>query len=214
MQSKFLEHTNQEQTKERNKNKTWATFTYYSRKIRKIINLFKHTNVGITSKNTNTIQQLTKPKRDNKVLEQDKSRIYKLTCNTCYMSYIGQTSRSLKQRYQEHIRYMKHNEPQSAYALHILNNKHEYGPIKDNMILLKHTDKTTLLIPYEQLYIQSYHHHKQIIPEQQISEHNPRYQLIHNLHDMSNPTWLTDQYTNINMTENQFHPNPVNSQST
>jgi len=51
------------------------------------------------------------------------------------MSYIGQTSCSLKQRYQEHT---KHNEPQLAYALHILNNKHKYGPITDTMILLKH----------------------------------------------------------------------------
>jgi len=45
--------TNQDQTNERNKNKTWTTFTYYSPIIRKITNLFKHTNVGI--------QQLTKP---------------------------------------------------------------------------------------------------------------------------------------------------------
>jgi hypothetical protein len=155
MESKFLEHTNQEQSTERNKNKTWTTFTYYSWKIRKIINLFRHTNVGISFKNTNTVQQPTKPKRDNTILEQDKSRIYELTCNTCHMLYTGQTSCSLKQSYQEHIRYMKHNEPQSAYALHILNNKHEYGPIKDRMTLLKHVDKTTLLIPYEQLYIQS-----------------------------------------------------------
>ena len=41
------------------------------------------------------------------------------------MSYIGQRSRSLKQRYQEHMKYTKHNDPQSAYALHILNNKSE-----------------------------------------------------------------------------------------
>ena len=71
--------------------------------------------MGISFKNTNTVQQLTKPKRDNKVLEQDKSRIYEITCNTCHMSYIGQTRHSLKQTYQEHVRYMKHNEPQSAY---------------------------------------------------------------------------------------------------
>ena len=71
------------------------------------------------------------------------------------MSYIGQTSSSLKQRYQEHIRYIKHNEPKSAYALHILNYKHEYDRIKDTITLIKHTDRTTLLIPYEQLYIQS-----------------------------------------------------------
>jgi hypothetical protein len=104
--------------------------------------------VGISFKNANTLQQLIEPKAD-KLLEQNKSGIYELTCNTCHMCYIGQTSRVLKQRYQEHIRYIKHNEPQSAYELHILNNKHEYDPIKDTMVLLKHIDKTTLLIPYE-----------------------------------------------------------------
>jgi hypothetical protein len=88
------------------------------------------------------------------------------------MSYIGQTSRRLKQRYQEHIRYIRRNEPQSAYVLHILNNKHEYGPINNTMTLLKHINKTSLL-PYEQLYIQSYHQHKQLISEQYIGEHNP-----------------------------------------
>jgi hypothetical protein len=82
--------------------------------IRKITNLFKHTDVGITFKNTNTLQQLTTPKIVNNTQEQDKSGIYKLTCNTRKMSYVGQTSHSLKQRYQEHIRYIKHNDPQSA----------------------------------------------------------------------------------------------------
>jgi hypothetical protein len=42
--------------------KTWATFTNYSPKIKKITNLFKHTNVCTAFKNTNTLQQLTKPK--------------------------------------------------------------------------------------------------------------------------------------------------------
>ena len=137
-----------DETKESNKNKIWTTFTYYSPKVRKITILFKHTNVGISLKNTNNLQQRTKPETDNKVLEQDKSGIYELTCNTYHMSCNGQTSRSLKQRYQEHIRYVKNNEPQSAYALHILNNKHEFDPNKDTMTLMKHIDKTTLLIPY------------------------------------------------------------------
>jgi len=68
-------------------------------------------------------------------------------------SYIGQTSHSLKQRYQEHTRRIKHNEPQLAYVLHILNNKHKYGPINNTLTLLKHIDKTILLLPYEQLTI-------------------------------------------------------------
>jgi hypothetical protein len=59
----------------------------------------------------------------------------------------------LKLCYQEHIRYIKNNKPQSAYAMHILNNRHEYGPMQNTMNLLKQINKTKLLTPYEQLYI-------------------------------------------------------------
>jgi len=116
------------------------------------------------------------------------------------MSYIGQTNRSLKHRYQEHIRYIRHNEPQSAYAMHILNNKHEYGPINNTMTLLKHVNKTLLLLPYEKLYIQTYPQHKQLISEQYTGEHNPIYQLIHNTFSTSLPTRPADQYPTINRT--------------
>jgi len=76
---------------------------------------------------------------------------------------MGQTSRSLKQRYQEHVRYVRHNEPQSAYAQHILNNKQEYGPISNTITLLKLINKTSLLLPYEQLHIQSYHQYNSLL---------------------------------------------------
>jgi len=92
--------------------------------------------------------------------------------------------------------YIRHNKPQSAYALHILNNKHEYGPINNTMILLKHINKTSLLLPYKQLYIHSYHKHKQLISEQYINEHNPIYQLIHNTFNMSLPMRPTEQSIN------------------
>ena len=109
------------------------------------------------------------------------------------MSYVGQTSHSLYQRYKEHVSYIKHNNPQSSYALHILNNIHEYGLINDTMTLSKLITKPTLLVPFEQLYIQSFHCHKQLIPEQHIGEHNPVYQLIHDLQNTSLPTRPTDQ---------------------
>ena len=66
------------------------------------------------------------------------------------MSYIGQTSRNLNQKYREHIRYITNNDPQSAYAQHILQNLHEYGSVTDTMSLLKPKHKTSMLIPYEQ----------------------------------------------------------------
>jgi len=42
------------------KNTNWATFTYTTPQIRKITNLFKHTNVRIAYKCTNTISHLSK----------------------------------------------------------------------------------------------------------------------------------------------------------
>jgi hypothetical protein len=57
------------------------------------------------------------------------------------MQYIGQTGLSLKACYIEHHRYIKTNEQKSAYALHTLNNKHEYGPLQSTMKLLINTVK-------------------------------------------------------------------------
>jgi hypothetical protein len=106
----------------------------------------------------------------------NKSGVYKLTGKTCQHSYIGQTSRNQKQRYQEHIRYIKNNNPQSAYAQHILNNRHQYGTIDEIMKLVKLTTQTSLLIPYESLFTQV-HQQGQLIAEQTTGETNPLFQL-------------------------------------
>ena len=90
---------------------------------------------------------------------------------------MGQTSRNLKQRYQEHVRYIRNNDPQSAFAQHILNNRHEYGTIEEIMKLLKPTNHTSMLIPYELFFIQSHHQHGQLISEQNPGELNPLIQL-------------------------------------
>jgi hypothetical protein len=73
-------------------------------------------------------------------------------CITCHRAHIGQTKLSLKLRYQEHIQYIRNNNPQSAYALHILNNRHEYGPMHNTMGTFKTDKKTNFLIPYEQIH--------------------------------------------------------------
>jgi len=127
--------------------------------------------VRIYFKSTNTIHDLTKPKTNNNIQKHKKFGIYKLTCNTCKL-YVGQTSHNLKQRYQEHIRYTKQNDPQSPYTLHILNNNHEHGHINTIMSLLKQITKTSLLIPYEQFYIQPLYYHKELIPVQNTGKNN------------------------------------------
>ena len=142
-----------------------TTFTYFRPLIRKITNLFKHTNIQIAVKTINTIQQLTQYTSHQNTAEYEKPGIYKLTCNTCNLSYIGQTHRSLQPRYKEHTRYIQYNDTQSAYTPHILNNTHEYGRLTDTMKLIKYINNPTMLLPYEQLFMQSYHHHEHLILE-------------------------------------------------
>jgi len=119
-----------------NKNKIWATFTYISPEICKVTNIFKNTNVRIAFRCRNTIAKLIRPPKDHDIPPHNKWGIYQLTCNTCSRSYVGQTSRNLNIRFQEHIRYIKNSNPQSAYAQHILQNQHEYGQINSTMTLL------------------------------------------------------------------------------
>jgi hypothetical protein len=65
------------------------------------------------------------------------------------------------------------------------------------MELLKQINQTKFLIPYEQLYILSHHHHKQLIPEQNSSEYNLMYQLVYNQQVRPQPTKPPD-----------LHPHP------
>ena len=76
-----------------------------------------------------------------------------------------------------HTRYIKNKDPKSAYALHILDNKHEYGPIQDNMHLLKPCSKGRSMTTMENFYIQIFHKQGILIDEQCVTE-NPLFQLI------------------------------------
>jgi hypothetical protein len=127
------------------------------------------------------LQHLIKPIKLTRIQEQENSGIYKITCNTCQNPYVGQTLRNLKSRFREHILYIKNNDPRSAYALHILNCRHEYvyGNINDTMKILKQINIPNFLLPYEQMYIQSFNHNKELIPEQYPNEHNRMFELLH-----------------------------------
>lgn len=158
-------------------NMKWATFTFSSPHIRRITNLFKHTNLKTTFRYHNTITRLTKPEPDHKIPSHNKGGIYQLSCKTCNLSYVGQASRSLKTRYQEHIRYFRTNNPQSIYAQHILHNQHEYDAIHDLRTLLIPLRNANMLIPYQQFHIQFLHQTGKLISGQSPGEPNPLFQL-------------------------------------
>jgi hypothetical protein len=73
----------------RQNSQKWVTFTYHSLSVRKVTNLFKHTNLKTAFRSSNTIYQQLSPKLNNA----NPSGTYQLKCNTCKNAYIGQSGR-------------------------------------------------------------------------------------------------------------------------
>ena len=139
--------------------------------MRRITNLFKYTDLNIAFGATNTLQQQLS---ENRIIRTHPSGIYKLKCNACNKAYVGQSGRFTDIRHKEQIRYIPTNKQQSAYAMHILQNRHEYGTIENMRQLLK-TCKSTRMNCWKTLYIQIFHQHKILITEQ-IGDLNPLYE--------------------------------------
>jgi hypothetical protein len=65
----------------------------------------------------------------------------------------------------------------SAYALHILNNGHEYGPPEQTLLMLKPCQKGNVMNLWETFHIQQLHHLRLLIDEQQQHKLNTLYTL-------------------------------------
>jgi len=160
----------------------------FSKRITCFLNAIPNcSNIRIAFKTTTTLHHFTKHITPTRLKEHEKSGIYKTMCKTSHIAYVGQTSRNLKTRFREHTRYIKNNDPRSPYALHILNCRHEYGNFDETMNLFKQVNTPTLLLPYEQMYIQLFPHNNELIPEQHLNEHNSMFDLLHSNATLHNP---------------------------
>ena len=183
----FLEHIIHELKKKLITNKTkvtqtnppqkqsnkWITFTFHGPPVLKVTNLFRKTDLKIAFRPTNTIfQQLTqKPKNSNP------SGIYQLKCNLCNRAYVGQSSRAISLRHKEHLRYIRNNNPIPTYAMHILHNRHQIGPADETLKLLKPCNKGTKMNCWEALHTNMHYRQGLLIPEQQVTDTNPLFNL-------------------------------------
>jgi hypothetical protein len=120
-----------------------------------------------------TIQQQFTKKQTYK----DPSGIYKPKHNTCNRVYVGESGRTINMRYKENIRYIRSNNPKSAYATHILDNRREYGTEENTLQLLQACQKGTRMGCWEALYIQALHQKQVLITEQQVNGTNPLFEL-------------------------------------
>jgi hypothetical protein len=77
------------------------------------------------------------------------------------------------------------------------------------MTLLKRIDRASVLIPYEQLFIQAYHQRGHLIAEQYMDEQNPLYQLA--IDSSRHPERYGPIITPPTVHVNQFHPGQASS---
>jgi hypothetical protein len=66
---------------------------------------------------------------------------------------MDQTGRKFKARYEEHTKHIRLNKDKSKYAVHILQENYEYGPIDRNIEILKVANKDKYLDIWERFYI-------------------------------------------------------------
>ena len=90
--------------------------------------------------------------------------------------HVGQSGRPITVRHKEHVRYVRTNNPISAHAQHILNNKHECGTTT-TLELLKPCHKGTRMNCWETFYMQIFHRHNISISEQKVNDINPLYEM-------------------------------------
>jgi hypothetical protein len=136
-----------------NEKTNWATFTYFGPDARTITNLFQNTNIKIAYKTTNSIGHILKPKKP-PVDIYNMSGIYQLQCGECPLKYIGQTGRTFKARYREHINAIKVNKQQhSKFVQYILEITHTYDTIDRTMKVLHIEKKEQKLNTLEKYHI-------------------------------------------------------------
>ena len=116
--------------------------------------------------------------------------------------YVGQSGRPITIRDKEHIRYIRSNNTTSAYAEHILNNRHEYGTAENTLKLVHPCRKGQKMNNWENLYIQIYRQQDRLITEQKVNEPNPLYELAQppqnrddSTHPDTTPISTTQAYT-------------------
>ena len=106
---------------------------------------------------------------------------------TCSLAYVGQSGRPITTRHREHIRYIRNNSSTSAYATHILDNRHEFGPAEETLKLLKPCSKGSRMDCWESLFIYLHHRHNILIDEQQTNYNNPLFELASIPRDLMQP---------------------------
>lgn len=118
----------------RSKKDKWIRLPYLGKLSTSISRLLKPLHLRPAFYNVNTLKNHFSRLKD-KVPPDEKCGVYRLQCDNCPFTYIGQTGRPLKSRLKEHTYAVTSSQPnKSNFAAHLLASRHSFGP--DNVCLL------------------------------------------------------------------------------
>jgi hypothetical protein len=138
LRSDLRKQTTLKPTKEKKKLKSITTFRgteknkivvlpYYPAMTNEISKILRRHNLNVVFNNRRTLRTLLN-KTKSRQTSMHKSGIYKIECNDCEKSYIGQTKRRFERRNSEHNTAIKNRATEkSAVAQHCIENNHTRG---------------------------------------------------------------------------------------
>ena len=114
--------------------------------------------------NVNTLRNHFSRLKD-QVPPDEKCGVYKLQCDNCPFTYIGQTGRPLKSRLKEHAYAVTSRQPKNSnFAAHLLASRHSFRP--ENVCLLHEESSRNKRIALETVeIIKALHDYKPIVNE-------------------------------------------------
>lgn len=145
--------------------KKYITLNFNKSTSHIVSKIFKKYKYKIAHKTNHNIQQKLKSSHKNDI----DSGVYKLTCNDCERYYIGQSGRSFKTRFSEHIQEIKNahkkSDLKSNYAHHLHTEKHTYTNYSTNLTILHKLPKGGMMDRMEEYEIYKQRHDPNILNE-------------------------------------------------
>lgn len=112
---------------QKNNQERYSVITYIGETSNKIGSvLTKKLNINVAFKTNNTLSKHIKNNKS-KTDKEQKSGVYKLNCENCECTYIGQTGRNFKKRIKEHFTSFITEKSDSNYANHLIESEHQFN---------------------------------------------------------------------------------------
>ena len=115
-----------ENTSDKSKNRKFIAIPYIKGLSEFVCKSFKNTGFSIGYKCFNRLNSLIRVHKDKTQLFRNNNVVYKILCNDCNASYVGQTKRQLGTRINEHKNNIKqHSSKKSVVSQHLMENDHQ-----------------------------------------------------------------------------------------